>query len=76
MGETKGAGSEKALEEPATRKDTTAGETKGVAPDEMLKGAAKRGPTAEEIVEPVIMRLAAKGVEKTAVLGDVPTHTT
>ena len=76
MDKTEGAGSKKALEDPAAQKDTTAHETKGPAPDKILKEAAKREPTAEGIVEPAIKRLAAKGGEETAVLGDVPMHTT
>ena len=41
----------------------------------MLKEAAKKGPTAEEIVGPAIEKVAPKGIKDIAVLGDVPTHT-
>ena len=73
--ETQGAGSKKTLVDPATQEEITADETEGAAPDETLKEVAKKGPTAEEIVEPTIKRLAAKGVEEIAVLRDNPKHT-
>ena len=73
--ETEGACSKKALVDLAAQKETTADKTEGAAPDKILKEVAKKGPTAEEIVEPTIKRFAAKGVEEIAVLGDVPTHT-
>ena len=65
----------KTLVDPAAQNETTADETEGAAPDKTLKEAAKKGPTAEEIVEPIIKTLAAKGVEEIAVLRDDPGHT-
>ena len=54
------AGSKRALLDPATRKETTVDKTDGAAPDEIMKGAAKKVPTAEEIVEPTARNLQQK----------------
>ena len=42
--------------------------------DGAADGAAKKGPTAEEIDEPTVKKLAAKNVEEMAILRDVPMH--
>ena len=75
MDETKGIGSERTLEHPATQKEATTDETRDATLNGMVKEAAMRGPTADEIVKPTIKRLAKSGIEEIAVLGDDPEHT-